>query len=92
MPVPDFVSLGQVKTFLRIDHAEDDELLTRLLAAATEAALDMANGLDLETTEPPERLATAILIHTRSLYEQPETAAPSVSVSALLQPFRKYEG
>lgn len=89
----ELVTLADVKSFLRIDHAEQDLLLTSLAATATEHALELANGLDVTSSDPvPERVRTAILIHVLALFDNPEASAPPKAAEALLHPFRKFEG
>lgn len=92
MPTPDLVTLDEVKRFLRIDHADQDELLSSLTLTATEQALELANGLDLADLEGvPERVRTAILIQILALFDDP-LAMPSKAAEALLHSFRKFGG
>ena len=93
MPALELVTLEDVKSFLRIDHADQDGLLSSLTRTATEHALELANGLVVDDPEAvPERVRTAILVQVLALYEDPHGAMPSKSAEALLHPFRKFEG
>lgn len=91
MPLPELVSLDIAKTFMRVDHDEEDALIAGFIRTATEAALSFADGLGAVTAASvPERVRTAILVHVATLYDRRAEPDVPTAVFALLQPFRTY--
>lgn len=87
----DLISFEEVKLFLRLDDDEEDALLATLIGAATEAVLDYADNWD-QTTEVPDRLKLAVLMHVARAYTNREDGADAPpSAGRLLFPLRKLD-
>lgn len=59
-------NLGEVKTYLRIDGSEDDDILTLLIQAAEEY---LANAGVPETEKSSAKYKLAVMLHTAMNYE-----------------------
>ncbi len=87
------VTVSDVKSYLRIDHTEDDAMLADLLAAAEE----YITGLCMDLTPVPTPVEQAIKILTCHFYDNrlPSgskfTGELPFSVSALTAPYRDFE-
>lgn len=91
MATPDIVTLTEAKAYLRVDADDEDDLLHLLIGAATEAALQLADGYD-PAEEAPLTLKLAILVHvTRAFDNREEGADAPPSAVRLLSPLRVLE-
>ncbi len=88
------VTVSDVKAYLRIDHTEDDATLGDLLDAAEEYITDLC--VDLTPVPTPVEMATKILCAHFYDNRLPSgaryTAELPFSVSALISPYRNWEG
>lgn len=78
------VTLNEAKAALRVEDADQDELIQSFLDAAIEEAFCLADALDpaevtAETLPPTVR--TAILLHVIKMYDESEGMTPSGSVA-----------
>lgn len=85
------VSLTDLKQFCRIDHNEDDSLLTALLAAAIDEAVQFCDRSELPTNASAD---LAVMMLGRAAYEADAEDAPRWREAALqkLWPFRLQVG
>jgi uncharacterized phage protein (predicted DNA packaging) len=69
------VSVEEAKTYLRVDHDEDDQLIESLIKGAMEVVSSVSR-LDVEAVEKSENdaIKTAVLFSTAYLYEHREEA------------------
>jgi len=88
------LTLDQTKLHLRIDHDDEDDLITGLMTAATAVC---AHHLDLPveqlTTTTPSAIKSAALLLIGSLYQNRELTTDRAThlnptFSMLLQPYR----
>ncbi|MCI4653884.1 head-tail connector protein [Sphingomonas aquatilis] len=87
----DIVTLDEVKEYLRVDGDDDDATIALLIAAATEAALRLADSYD-PVEEPPASLKLAILVHVARAFANREDAADvPPSAARLLSPLRQMD-
>jgi uncharacterized phage protein (predicted DNA packaging) len=88
------ILISDVKAYLRIDHTEDDAMLGDLLDAATEHIESLC--MDLTPVPAPVEMATKILCAHFYDNRLPSgtryTAELPFSVSALISPYRNWEG
>ena len=92
MPTPEIVTLAEAKQYLRVDHSDEDAMISMLIVSATEAALVYADGYDPDTDEQPTRLKLAILAHVARAYDNREDGADAPPSSGrLLMPLRDME-
>ena len=88
------LTLAETKLHLRVDHTEEDTLLTGLIATATAACADYLNILPSElATDVPAPVKSAALLLVGSLYEQRESHGDrpynkNPTFEALLNPYR----
>ena len=88
------LTLAETKLHLRVDHSDEDALITALMDTATAACADYLNmaAADLVVAEPaPVKSAALLLIGT--LYEQRESVGErpynkNPTFEALLNPYR----
>ena len=88
------LTLAETKLHLRVDHNDEDALITALMATATAACADFLNmeAADLVVAVPaPIKSAALLLIGT--LYEQRESVGErpynrNPTFEALLNPYR----
>lgn len=66
MPDP-VVSLDDAKAFLRVDHDDDDAMVSQMIATAEEACRGYLD--DEALTVEPEALAAAVMAHVAALYD-----------------------
>ncbi|WP_022761887.1 head-tail connector protein [Butyrivibrio sp. AD3002] len=85
------INLEEVKTYLRVDHGDEDELIGGLIESAKEMVLDV-----IRTEEVPESgngtVRTAVLYTVAYLYEHREEADHHdlmLSLRSLLMGVRK---
>lgn len=88
------LTLAETKLHLRVDHDDEDTLLTGLIATATAACADYLNILPSElATDVPAPVKSAALLLVGSLYEQRESQGDrpynkNPTFEALLNPYR----
>ena len=88
------LTLAETKLHLRVDHDDEDTLLTGLIATATAACADYLNILPSElATDVPAPVKSAALLLIGSLYEQRESVGErpfhkNPAFEALLNPYR----
>ncbi len=86
------VSLEEMKNYLRVDYAEDDALIQRLISAAERLCMDVARVDDLEKLAEDDNAKAAVMYTTAYLYEHREEAdhhALTLTLRALLFGIRK---
>ncbi len=86
------VSLDDMKNYLRVDYAEDDALIQRLISAAERLCMDVARVDDLEKLAEDDNAKAAVMYTTAYLYEHREEAdhhALTLTLRALLFGIRK---
>ena len=88
------VSVKEVKTFLRVDHNEDDTLIRSYIYAAESLCLDIIRTDDRKMLKSEKNSKVAILYAVAYFYEHREEAdykALTLSLRALLFGSRKEE-
>ena len=88
------VSVKEVKTFLRVDHNEDDTLIRSYIYAAESLCLDIMRTDDRTKLKSEENAKVAILYAVAYFYEHREEAdykALTLSLRALLFGSRREE-
>ncbi|MEE3404799.1 MAG: head-tail connector protein [Acutalibacteraceae bacterium] len=88
------VSVKEVKTFLRVDHNEDDTLIRSYIYAAESLCLDIMRTDDRTKLKSEKNAKVAILYAVAYFYEHREEAdykALTLSLRALLFGSRKEE-
>ena len=88
------VSVKEVKTFLRVDHDEDDTLIRSYIYAAESLCLDVMRTDDRTKLKSEKNAKVAILYAVAYFYEHREEAdykALTLSLRALLFGSRKEE-
>ena len=88
------VSVKEVKTFLRVDHNEDDTLIRSYIYAAESLCLDVIRTDDRTKLKSEKNAKVAILYAVAYFYEHREEAdykALTLSLRALLFGSRKEE-
>ena len=88
------VSVKEVKTFLRVDHNEDDTLIRSYIYAAESLCLDVMRTDDRTMLKSEKNAKVAILYAVAYFYEHREEAdykALTLSLRALLFGSRKEE-
>ena len=88
------VSVKEVKTFLRVDHNEDDTLIRSYIYAAESLCLDVMRTDDRTKLKSEKNAKIAILYAVAYFYEHREEAdykALTLSLRALLFGSRKEE-
>ncbi len=88
------VSVKEVKTFLRIDHNEDDTLIRSYIYAAESLCLDVMRTDDRTMLKSEKNAKVAILYAVAYFYEHREEAdykALTLSLRALLFGSRREE-
>jgi len=88
------VSVKEVKTFLRVDHNEDDTLIRSYIYAAESLCLDVMRTDDRTKLKSEKNAKVAILYAVAYFYEHREEAdykALTLSLRALLFGSRKEE-
>ncbi len=80
------VSLEDIKSYLKIQHIQEDDLLERLIAAATKEALDYLcrtyenKDGEFDSDLVPEPVKLWVMRRVGRLYEQREAGATSEAV------------
>ena len=88
------VSVKEVKTFLRVDHDEDDTLIRSYIYAAESLCLDIMRTDDRTKLKSEKNAKVAILYAVAYFYEHREEAdykALTLSLRALLFGSRREE-
>lgn len=88
------VSVKEVKTFLRVDHNEDDTLIRSYIYAAESLCLDVMRTDDRTMLKSEKNAKVAILYAVAYFYEHREEAdykALTLSLRALLFSSRREE-
>ena len=88
------VSVKEVKTFLRVDHNEDDTLIRSYIYAAESLCLDIMRTDDRTKLKSEKNAKVAILYAVSYFYEHREEAdykALTLSLRALLFGSRREE-
>lgn len=88
------VSVKEVKTFLRVDHNEDDTLIRSYIYAAESLCLDIMRTDDRTKLKSEKNAKVAILYAVAYFYEHREEAdykALTLSLRALLFGSRREE-
>ena len=88
------VSVKEVKTFLRVDHNEDDTLIRSYIYAAESLCLDVMRTDDRTKLKSEKNVKVAILYAVAYFYEHREEAdykALTLSLRALLFGSRREE-
>ena len=88
------VSVKEVKTFLRVDHNEDDTLIRSYIYAAESLCLDVMRTDDRTKLKSEKNATVAILYAVAYFYEHREEAdykALTLSLRALLFGSRREE-
>ena len=88
------VSVKEVKTFLRVDHNEDDTLIRSYIYAAESLCLDVMRTDDRTLLKSEKNAKVAILYAVAYFYEHREEAdykALTLSLRALLFGSRREE-
>ena len=88
------VSVKEVKTFLRVDHDEDDTLIRSYIYAAESLCLDIRRTDDRTMLKSEKNAKVAILYAVAYFYEHREEAdykALTLSLRALLFGSRREE-
>ncbi|WP_262027142.1 head-tail connector protein [Microvirga sp. Mcv34] len=84
-----FVSLEEAKTYLRIDHTDDDARLGILLRAAQRWTLDYCALLAVPTDpEALEQFKTAALLKLEDLFDASATGERTLGARDLIDPYR----
>lgn len=72
------ITLDEAKTYLRVDYADEDDLITNFISAAEKLVQDMARLSDEEWTAADEdtlaRVRIAVLFAVAYMYEHREEA------------------
>ena len=68
------VTLEEIKNYLRVDFAEDDDLLQSLLVTAERLCMDVVRTEDKAAFSEAENAKTAVMYAAAYLYEHREEA------------------
>ena len=86
------VTLEEMKQYLRIDHADDDGILSDVISAAQRICLAVARVTDEEAFAESQNAKIAVMYAVAYLYEHREEAdhkALTLSLRALLTDIRQ---
>lgn len=86
----DLVTLSEAKTYLRVDHNDDDTTIALLVAAASDAVRDVATDWDGEG-DVPDRIKVAVLSRVAITYDERTSVEPSAGELGMLTPLRTLE-
>lgn len=85
--MPDLVTLAEAKDYVRVDGDVDDGTLEILIAAASDAVADYADGWD-GTGDVPARIKLAVLARVAAAYDNRETITEARGEHSLVLPYR----
>jgi len=68
------VELDEMKNYLRVDHEDDDSLITALIASAEVICLDVSRCDSIEAFSETENAKIAVMYAAAYLYEHREEA------------------
>lgn len=83
----DLVTLAEVKEYVRVDGTQDDGTLATLIAAASDAVADYADGWD-GTGDVPARIKLAVLARVAAGYDNRETLTEARGEHSFVLPYR----
>lgn len=86
------VTLEEMKQYLRIDHADDDSILTDIIGASEKLCMAVARVTDEEAFAESQNAKIAVMYAVAYLYEHREEAdhkALTLSLRALLTDIRQ---
>ena len=81
------VTVAEARRYLRVDESDDDAQNAMMIAAATEAALVVADTWD-QASPPPARLQLAVLAHVAQAYDDRTNVGAPADNTRLLGPLR----
>jgi len=84
----DLVTLEEAKAYIRVREDHEDEKIALMIAAASEAVLDIVTGWD-RTGEVPARIKLAVLQRVCVMFDSHTSSAPGDGEDRLLLPLRK---
>lgn len=81
--------LAAAKAFCRVDHEDDDTVITAMIAAASDHLASI--GVDMEVDPVPPAVDLAVLMLTAFFYDHRDDAEakPQGVVDRLIQPYRE---
>ncbi len=87
------VSLAQAKAHCRVDHDDDDAVITAMIAAASDHLTSIGVATDADPSHPAVDHAIMMLVahfyENREAVEQVATVAVALGVDRLVQPYRE---
>ena len=83
----DLVTLAEAREYVRVDGTQDDGTLAILIAAASDAVADYADGWD-GTGDVPARIKLAVLARVAAGYDNRETLTEAKGEHSLVLPYR----
>lgn len=86
----EIVTLEEAKAHMRVDFPDDDVLIGMLIAAATEAVLDVASAWD-GVGAAPVRLKLAVLTRVSLMFDNRESVEAAAGELPMLTPLRTLE-
>lgn len=89
-PETGLVTLEEAKAWLRILDDYEDQLIRLLIAAASDACAEYADGWDGQGDTPP-RLKLAVLAHVAAAFDSRETVDLPAAAQNLARPFRELD-
>lgn len=82
------ISLAAAKAYIRVDFDDDDELITRLIAAAGDHLRSM--NVDMNANPLPPAIEQAVLMFISQIYQNREAMGDDASIQRLIAPFREH--
>ena len=87
------VTLEQAKAHCRVDHDDDDAVITGMIAAASDHLTSIGVDTDADPSHPAVDHATLMLVghfyENREAVDQVATVAVALGVDRLVQPYRE---
>jgi uncharacterized phage protein (predicted DNA packaging) len=84
------VTLEEAKLYLRVDGTDEDSTIELLIAAASDAVRDIADGWD-GTGDVPDRIKLATLARVAVAFDTRTSLDPGEGEHAVLSPLRTLE-